>query len=638
MQPHNGPPAFQTQSISQSYQVRPVIFSSNNDFSPLQSHSGQIVSQRNESLPNSDSRTQARKSHNTGQFATGALGEADKRSTQSNSSVPKDDDTYGAAVRQYILPKAESRSKNQNGINQAQQRPAVSPLSVTFDAVHGPRSQSSSNRTPTQADFFPSSLNHNPPSPPSLGPPRIPSMPPKTYDKASLQSPVDLPVTDRSNPIKAQGGTAFAPPQLDDSTTRAKKRLSIATHDGTELMPGQSLPVSTSKQPGIISAPRVSEDSEGTFHTADSGEEFQMRQNPAKNLTSPSASFQHNGQSFPGNVISQESGTNSQGNGSNRGSQRFSSTKSLTIGERGDENSRPFSFISFAQMRTEDLALRGPSLDSSSREIYKELPLTPVSPQQPVPSRHNQVTPIHHDINHDFGPESRSSFDRPRSQSFSRPFQDPNIHQHPALRQGEEAADTNNLPFHHYPTQLRRDEAMIPQATEYQLDGVGPPTTIGTNNKTRSRQNSRGSAFFKSMGSSLRPDLPPVPINIERQTAELPLTPPLDEKKKRKRASLFRSRTGHSGSKITRSPESAIAQPSRDRTDLPEYPITSTIPLPHGQYRSLTNPPTSNVSDRSSKKLQRASMSGVQEQDKGKKKRFSGLGVSKVFLLICQSI
>ena len=631
MQLHNGPPDFQTQSTSQSYQVRPVSFSPNNDSSPSHSHSGQIISQRNESLQHSDSGTRFGKPHDTGQFATGALGGIETRSTQSGSSISKDD-TRGVAVRQYILPKADSKLKNQNDIDQPQQRPAVSPLSVTSDPVLSPRSQSSSNRTPTQADFFPSSLNHDLPSPPSPVHSLTPSMPPLAYDIASLQSPVDLSGINGIEPIHTEGGAPRTFPQKDDSTTRTKENSSIATHGGPELKPGQGLPIATSKQPSVISASRVSEDSEGAFHTADSGEEFQMRQNPVKNLKIPPVSLQQ------GDVISQESRTNPQTDESDRGSHRFSSTNSSTTGSKGNEHSRPFSFISFGQLRTEDLALRGPSLDSSSREVYKELPLTPVSPQQPAATQQNQDTPTHHDINHDFSPENGSSFDTPRPRSFSRPFQDPNIHQHPAFRQEEEAADMNNLPSHHYPTQLRRDEAMIPQATEYQLDGVGPPSTIETNNKSRSRQNSRSSAFFKSISSSIMLDPPPVPTNMERQTAVLPSTPPLDEKKKRKRASLFRSLTGNSGSDTARSTGSPIAQPSRARTDLQEYTNTPTIASPHEQYRPPTNPLTSKVSDRSGKKLQRASISGIQEQERGKKKRFSSLGVSEVFPRIHHSI
>ena len=616
MQSHNRPPDFQTQSISQSHQKRPVSLSFNDESSPSQPHSAQIASQRNEPLPNDDSETQARNSYDIGQLATGGVSGIDKRSTQSWTSTPRDDNTYGVAVRHYILPKADSTPKSQNDeIDRAQQRPAVSPLSVTSEAVHSPKSQSSSNRTPTQADFFPSSLNYNLPSPTSPGPsPHLPSMPPVAYDMASPQS-------------------ANAPPQMDDSTSRAKEKSSKATHNGSISRARQGLPVTTSKESEIISTPRVSEDSENTFHTADSGEDFQMRPTPARDLESHPALSQHIGQGYLGDVISRESGTDSQRNESNRGSQRFSSTNSSTTGGRVTENSRPFSFITFDQMRTEDLALRGPSLDSSSGEVYKDLPLAPILSQQPVSSQQSRVTPIHHGINDDFGPGSKSSFDRHRSRSFSRPFQDPDIHQHPALRQEEEAGDTENLPSHHYPTQLRRDEAMIPQATEYHLDGVGPPTTIETNDTTRSRRNSRGSAFFKSISSSFKQDPPPMPTKMERQTAELPSTPPLDEKKKRKRASLFRSLTGHSGGDNTRSPESPIAQPSQARADLAEYTQSSTIPLPHGQYRSPTNPLTSKVSNQTNKKQQRASVSGAQEQDKGKKKRFSGLGVSGVILL-----
>ena len=48
------------------------------------------------------------------------------------------------------------------------------------------------------------------------------------------------------------------------------------------------------------------------------------------------------------------------------------------------------------------------------------------------------------------------------------------------------------------------------------------------------------------------------------------------------------------------------------------------------QHRSFTSPPIHPNANDSRNKLQRASMSGVPEQERGKKKRFSGLGVGYV--------
>jgi hypothetical protein len=219
--------------------------------------------------------------------------------------------------------------------------------------------------------------------------------------------------------------------------------------------------------------------------------------------------------------------------------------------------------------------------------------------------------------------------------SFSRPFQDPNISNHPAFRQepsplGAPAVPlprSTQLPYS--PQQLHSPQQMDPReetdrmryyshreqyarqgtATEYQLPGVGPPnqpppeTTL---TKSRSRSRPRSGMFMSK--SKSRDSAPPPPDQ------DMPGIPdPPDQKKKR--LSIFRtmSRT----ESVDSDRDSTRVNASGSRTDLMSQPYNQ-LPV---NNNSIANKDIKEKDGKKVKKLQRASTSNVVQEPK--KKRFS---------------
>ncbi|MCJ1473499.1 Serine/arginine repetitive matrix protein 2 [Lambiella insularis] len=494
--------------------------------------------------------------------------------------------------------------------------PPITPRNDPRDGMQSPKSAASSNRTPTQADFENGILGRDLPPPPS------PLSASKDIISPRPQVRSELPAlsrrTSRELPMPSSSGGSAASESPHKSTfvnygesntlsiLQDKSKLPTTTPE-RRLLSHLDLGQSNSAAPL-----RTSEDSEGTFHTADSGAEIQMR--PAD----PAETSHHT------NLLAQGNESFSSGHSLNRSMHTPSETTYLPQDTQTSRRSRPFSFISFGQLGAEDLALRGPSMDSDLEKAYNDLPITPVSPLPPMPNQQSHVGPIYHGTNYDFSWDKNQSVGRPRPRSFSRPFQDPILGQHPAFRQDDPRADDADPPGDYYSPQLRRDEAIIPQTTEYQLDGIGPPPPE-TSTKPRSRQGSRSSAFFKRLSIPPREEVPPIPNAKEQQSMESPSTSPIKPEQKRKRASLFRSLTGHTGSDSSPSRNNSVTPSAKPRTDTQQY----ASPAPSGRegHRSFTSPPASSNSDKSRSKFQRASMSGVPDQEKGKKKRFSALGV-----------
>ncbi|MCJ1397590.1 hypothetical protein MMC11_000784 [Xylographa trunciseda] len=512
--------------------------------------------------------------------------------------------------RDELLPTEDTGNESGNPT------PAIASQENVRDDVQNPKSPSSSNHTPTQADFASGNFNRDtypPPSPlPDFSNP-IPADPQSFAEQTFSgitssnlvrnRSPVELTSTHERPSLHEKDQPSL--PQENFSWSS-----SVATRDTGNP--------STETRSNFVAPLRTSEDSEGTYHTADSGEEFQMRPGSVKlaSLQKPSEQIER----MPRNVVTAASGDIQKPATEN--SLAEIPTASPTA---SSPTSRPFSFISFGQMPAGDLTLRGSSIDSNRDDASKKLALTPTSSQKPVSNQSNQgnqSNPTHYGTNHDFIPGNDQTFGRPRPRSFSRPFLDANVGQHPAYRQNEGVDDETALPAQYYPPQVRRDEAMIAQGTEYQLEGVGPPPA-DTNGKARSRRSSRSSAFFRNFILPSEQEVPPVPQSTERQATESPSTSPINPKKK-KRASLFRSLTSHTGSDSSRSRDNSVAPPTISQKDT--QPQASSRSPAREQHRSFTSPPINSNMKGTRNKLQRASISGVPEQERGKKKRFSGLG------------
>ena len=286
---------------------------------------------------------------------------------------------------------------------------------------------------------------------------------------------------------------------------------------------------------------------------------------------------------------------------------------------------------------SDDYCMRGPSIDSLPSRIDFDRPPSPISPYQsinrePTEGR-SQTSPIDHGPIHDFVLEDGHN-DGNRSQSISRArpsrdMQRTSIHSYPTFNK------IDGKPLQSYSRQSSRDHSPLlrQQAPEYRVEGMGSTIEWPSESKTRSRRGSRSSAFFKSLtlGSSSKTDESPLPDPVDLNVS--PVNSPTPGEKMSKRASILRSLTGNSGSgsanvsASTQGKENVI--PKSSSTEYTGY-VQPAPPLPPLQAENDELPSSENsrsVASKSSQRLQKSSTSGKTEQESGKKKRFSGIGV-----------
>ena len=293
---------------------------------------------------------------------------------------------------------------------------------------------------------------------------------------------------------------------------------------------------------------------------------------------------------------------------------------------------RPFSFIAYShnqptQPRPEVLQ-RAPSIESISRHQHLDHPPSPVSPQRSmtrdVSEEHGQITPTHYDASHNVLPADNGNDLLRRPRSFSRPFQDPNLLEHPAFRHEGPQARGADIPAEYYSPQRPREEIRLPrqQTTEYQLEGVGPPLIPRTETKSRSRHSSRSSVFFRNLGNSAKVE-GPSKTSPEAQYVEPPAKDVAARRKKSNRNSVFRTLTGRSGNDRDQTSANGDQPVTQPQNVITQQPISMS---PEIMEKDLGSGGTSS---KVRNKLQRASTSGAPEKSKtvGKKKRFSAIGV-----------
>ena len=321
---------------------------------------------------------------------------------------------------------------------------------------------------------------------------------------------------------------------------------------------------------------------------------------------------------------------------------------------------RPFSFMentpNHSERQSRRNSQRAPSIDSVPSEMHPDRPPSPVSPQrsvvQEITAQRGRTGPIHHGTDHDFLPDnsemstpkrrSRSfprlfrSSDRDslpsdeqnaskrRSRSISRLFKNPDLSKHPAFRQDDLPTGGTDMPMHYYPDQISHEDAIIPrqQATEYQLEGVGPPSVQPTGARSRSRTNSKGSSsFLNTSGSPGKGSLVRKAGPELQSVASSVALPPVGQKKS-KRTSLLRSLTGQKSHDRDQGKSNAM-QPTSELGGKRSQQANQVTPRDTGNV-ALRGEPRQNHN-----KLQRSSTSGFQQhgQDSGKKKRFSAMGV-----------
>ncbi|KAL9119947.1 MAG: hypothetical protein Q9187_003499 [Circinaria calcarea] len=473
-------------------------------------------------------------------------------------------------------------------------------------------SASGSNRTPNQSSFgrsqwlseiMPPRSSTEPPIPQTSG------LPEAIYGTKSLPETL-------TNIRRAMGedlGTASESPGESFPTHSSEKNLNQVYRE--EASQSQTRGDYTSAN--RATSPRLSEDSEGTYQTADSG------QDPILQGTEPSTPKAPNA---PVQLVPASSSSTQDVSPLKHMPQRRSDTFNR---HSTQYQLRPFSFTEHNKTppveQSEHRSYRGPSLDNTSIITSRDRPPSPVSPQRPDFVQASQTAPVNYDTNHGFRPESTQEFTTgPRPGSFSRPFQDPNLHDHPAFRQQSfrNPAESSDLPLQYYQPSLR-DETMIPrqQNTEYSLEGVGPPADE-TNVKSRSRRGSRSSGFFKRLSRPPSAEIFALPMDVDHRDVVRPVKTPVNGEKRKRRASLFRTLTGRSGSDSGRSKERELPLPSRSRTDI--HPTSNNSSLGPGEQSGTLLGKEVSVKTRT--KLQRSSTSGTAGQEGANKKRFSGIG------------
>lgn len=284
---------------------------------------------------------------------------------------------------------------------------------------------------------------------------------------------------------------------------------------------------------------------------------------------------------------------------------------------------RPFSFMEYSQDKPmqprPEVLQRAPSVESIPSQQYLNRPPSPVSPQRSmtrdVSDQHEQTVPTHYDANHDVFTSDNGNG------PLRRPFQDPNLLEHPAFRHEGPQIRGADIPTEYYSVQRPREEIRLPrqQTTEYQLEGVGPPSVPRT--ETRSRHSSRSSVFFMNLGNSAKSEGQSKNCP-EAQYVESSAKDATASRKKSNRNSVFRTLTGRNGSDRDQTPASVEQPVVQPQNSIPQQPLSASRKNVEKDFVS------SGTSGKVRNKLQRASTSGAPEKSVGKKNRFSAIGVS----------
>ena len=510
------------------------------------------------------------------------------------------------------------------------------PYNEASAGLSSPQSVHSSNKTPTQADFTSLNQNHNvdySPAPPEHSLPYNETS--SSVRPRSAVSAADLAV-DPKNGNKQP----FAPSQ---SPYHLQSQHSV---DRTINVHNDQIP---SDRSGAIREP---EDPDATYHSAASHTQPAFTRSPNQHsLIQPDTQHRVEEQppiDNPSSLVALISD--------------IPAADSTTVKDASIQPApRPFSFLDTTPNQSGRQSIqnsqRAPSVDSLPSHMHQDRPPSPVSPQhsviQEVTSQRGRNGPVRYGTDHDFLPEhsqtstpkrrsqslsrllKRSDHESPsgderntskrRSRSISRLFKNPDINDHPAYRQDALPQGGTDMPIDYYPEQLNPGDAIIPrqQATEYQLEGVGPPPTQAAGARSRSRKNSKASSFFKASSSPTKQS--PSPQNgSEGQSMTSPVDSPVTTQKRTKRVSLFRSMTGQRGHERDQTRESSIPSLPASGGERSQHSGPAT---PQGNDNSV---PSRDETSKVRNKLQRASTSGFQKQEKdvGKKKRFSAMGVS----------
>jgi hypothetical protein len=285
-----------------------------------------------------------------------------------------------------------------------------------------------------------------------------------------------------------------------------------------------------------------------------------------------------------------------------------------------------------------------PQYDDPRRRTAQPRPFSFASQgNEEVLQTRSQGPPIPQDTIPSTGDDDLKGLEDELSRSFSRPFQDPNIQDHPAFRQEpsprilpapqpsyppkpiDPRMDQDRMQYYVHRESFPRQGTM----TEYQLPGVGPPSLPVVQpqrklSKSRSRSRSR-SGIFRSKSKSRDEESAPPSRDAPLSSRDAPLSRDSDvsgpPEQKKKRLSIFRTL---SRAESDSDAASTRVNASGSRTDLMSQPYNQIQP---NNYAAGKNEPKEKDAKKI-KKLQRSSTSNVAQESKKKKKMFSGIGVS----------
>lgn len=529
------------------------------------------------------------------------------------------------------VPTAERTSTDMTKPQAIQEDPLDAKLQHSGQSLERPDAIASNNRTPTQADYA-DYFRHGS-SPTAI----VPDV--TTTGMEQETSNEDTPY--RQGNIRQGGLTALQ----SKYSTKTAQQGSVVDKDPASFDRNQP-------SMGLDDLQRGSEDSTGTFHTAGS------------TVGRNSKNVQITPHQIPQSADQGQSTESSMSKSSSSVSSSITPPVAVPAANLQDQpKARPFSFIQFSQGSTpkalELSSHRRPSVDSLPGRIDPEqdVPPSPVSPQHSmIHEPHDQPgrrSPTRYGVDRDSSANSARPRSNTPSRSFSRPFHEPKSQNHSTVPGERSVTRGDDLPPQHYPAPIPRQDPIHPrqQSTEYSIAGVGPPPVTQsrprpTESRSSSKRGSRSSAFFKSFRSPTDSASPPLAGERENLEYTNGQDDPTVRKTKSKRSSLFRSLTG--GTKSSRSEE--IAQSHQDVVS-PSQPLTSNDfqpsqrdPVQAGNITkhasSTSNTMEKNDTDTpakmSSKYRSRLSRPGAPKEkeqpppEPGKKKRFSGLGVSSL--------
>lgn len=281
----------------------------------------------------------------------------------------------------------------------------------------------------------------------------------------------------------------------------------------------------------------------------------------------------------------------------------------VTGGRTQNSKHRPFSFMELSSHKTHEPVpeilqhvRRNEAKSSSGRRDS-----SPVSPQR---SLHDQVIPARRSTSDDFIPSEKQL--ELATQSSPYHFQDPNLHEHPAFRHGTPSVNNSSLRTDQVPIETPR---RVSAAQHQQLPPAVPPHGVMANswrNPNDPRSLPALSAPARAEGPT--PNTSPGHEDSQFKTAAAP-------KVKARRGSLFRSLNGRSGKNRDsgRDPRETTVSSPATRAELRKS---------SSHHENTKVDIKTSESNKVHSKLQRSSSAAIPEQELGKKKRFSVLGVS----------